>query len=147
MASAGVASGHGTSKVPTLPVFSEEPGTNKSGARSTARADWYFQQRLDDWRYRTSAPSLNWVKAALDLDSAVLAPAAIAAIRTPILLFHAGDDHWVRPSAQNIFVERARAADVPIRFLDAPDSTHEIFSEPNDVLEPYLNEVVRFYRG
>ncbi|MCI1983466.1 MAG: alpha/beta hydrolase [Bifidobacteriaceae bacterium] len=146
MASAAVTLGHGTDKVPTLPVFSEEPGKNKSGARSTARAEWYFAQRVNDWRYRTSAPSLNWVKAALDLDTAVLSTEAIAAIRTPILLFQAGDDHWVRPSAQNLFVKRARAAGVPIRFLHAAGSTHEIFSEPNDVLEPYLNEILRFYR-
>lgn len=147
LASAAEAAGHGAQKVPTLPIFSEDIGKNKTGGRSQARVDWYFHQRIDDWRYRTSAPSLDWVKAALDLDTAVLAPSAIAAIRTPILMFQAGDDHWVRPSAQNLFVRRARRADVPLRFLNAADSTHEIFSEPNSVLEPYLNEILRFYRA
>lgn len=136
--------GEGSRKVPSLPVFSEDSGKNKSGGRSAARVKWYHRQRVLDWEYRTNAPSFDWVVAALSLDYNVLAPSAIARITAPLLMFQSGDDHWVQPGAQTRFLKEARKAGVKIRGIRVPGAGHELFSEPNERFEPYLREVLAF---
>lgn len=139
--------GKGTAKVPTLPVFAEEYGVNKSGGRSLARTKWYHGKRVEEVAYRTTAPSFNWVRAALRLDRSVLRPESVAKIAAKILIFQAGDDHWVSAGAETRFVAAAQRAGVNIRAVRWPISEHEIFSEPNDVLEPYLAMVLDFFAG
>ena len=48
-------------------------------------------------------------------------------IETPILLFQAGNDHWVRNKAQNRFVKRVGKDGGDIRMVRVPGSVHEIF--------------------
>jgi lysophospholipase len=136
--------GWGAAKVPTLPVFAEEYGGNKSGGRSVPRTQWYHSKRVEKAEYRTTAPSFNWVQAALRLDHSVLQPSQIAKISAKILIFQAGDDHWVSASAETRFVARARRAGVDVRPVRFPSAAHEIFSETNDVLGRYLDMVLGF---
>ena len=136
--------GRGAAKVPTLPVFAEEYGENKSGGRSVPRTQWYHSKRVEKAEYRTTAPSFNWVQAALNLDRHVLQPSQVAKISAKILIFQAGDDHWVSSAAETRFVAQARRAGVDIRPVRFPSATHEIFSESNDVLGSYLTMVIGF---
>ncbi|MCI1935553.1 MAG: alpha/beta hydrolase [Bifidobacteriaceae bacterium] len=139
--------GEGNVKVPIMPVFSEELKNNKSGGRSQARMSWYHQQRVLDWEYRATAPSFDWVLAALKLDRTVMDPAEIEKIKASVLIFQSGKDHWVHPRAQTKFLTQTQEAGVEVRGIRVPGAGHELFSEPNDVFAPYLHEVLTFLAG
>ena len=92
----------------------------------------------------TTAPANEWVRQAARLSPAVLRQDMCERIETPILMFQAGADHWVRNSAQNEFAKHVRRDGGNLRFIRVPGSVHEIFAMPNDVMAPYLQHVLRF---
>ena len=105
---------------------------------SVARVTWFKSLRDADTHYQTTAPANEWVRQAARLSPAVLRQDMCERIETPILMFQAGADHWVRNSAQ------MRRDGGNLRFIRVPGSVHEIFAMPNDVMAPYLQHVLRF---
>ena len=129
---------------------------------SEARERWYHALRCAEPCRQSNAAAFDWVRQALKLSRAVLDPRACARIETPILLFQAGRDAWVRNREQDLFVHRVRdgygtggsglhdADDAGddrsgVAFVRIPESQHEVFSMPNDVYRPYLERILAFY--
>ena len=108
---------------------------------------WYHKQRCETPEYRTNAASYQWVREALRLSRAILDPQACARIETPIQLFQAGRDVWVRNEPEELFVRRVREGGGQVRFERFPDSVHEIFSMPNPVLKDYYRRIFAFLDG
>jgi lysophospholipase len=100
--------------------------------------------RIADTHYQTSAAANEWVRQAIRLSIAMQDPHMCERIETPILLFQAGNDHWVRNKAQNRFVKRVGKDGGDIRMVRVPGSVHEIFTMPNSVMAPYLKEILTF---
>ena len=114
---------------------------------SEARVRWYHKQRCETPEHRTNAASYQWVREALRLSRAILDPQACARIETPIQLFQAGRDVWVRNEPEELFVRRVREGGGQVRFERFPDSVHEIFSMPNPVLKDYYGRIFAFLDG
>ena len=112
---------------------------------SEPRERWYHQLRCDNLEYQTYCASFEWVRQAMHMNRAVLAPAACAEIETPILLFQCGHDIWVRNQPQTEFVRRVKDGSGEAELVHLPDSEHEVFSMPNKVYEPYLERILAFY--
>ncbi|RSX52223.1 lysophospholipase L2 [Bifidobacterium goeldii] len=112
---------------------------------SEARVRWFQQQRIDDVHQQTYAATFEWVRQALRLSRAVQRPQACAEIETPILLFQAGRDMWVLNEPQNRFVNEVNADGGDARLVRIDDSLHEIFSMPNVILGPYLEQILTFF--
>ena len=56
-----------------------------------------------------------------------------------------GKDVWVLNEAEKRFVDEVRGSGGDIVMERIPDSVHEIFSMPNEVLEPYVHKVLDFF--
>lgn len=112
---------------------------------SEARERWYHRLRVEHPEYRMYAATFDWVRQALDLNRAVLDRRACEQIETPILLFQAGRDVWVRNAPQDEFIRRVSDGGCPARLVRIDDSQHEVFSMPNRVYEPYLEQILAFY--
>ena len=110
-----------------------------------ARVRWYQQQRIDDVHNQTYAATFEWVRQSLKLSHAVQKPQACANIDTPLLLFQAGHDQWVLNEAQNRFIHWVRNAGGNAELVRVPNSLHEIFSMPNEILGAYLERILAFY--
>lgn len=125
--------------------FTAEPDFSAYQGACDARVIWYHDLRLNDKQYQTYAPTYGWVKQALRMTHTVLKPEECTKIETPILLFQAGKDVWVRNDAEKRFVEQVKNGGGDITLVRIPDAVHEIFSMPNTVFEPYLEQVLDFF--
>ena len=125
---------------PSAPLdLDENPGA------SEPRERYFHRLRCNNVAYQTYKPAFQWVRQALKLSRAILAPNACGSIETPILLFQSGRDVWVLNEPQDRFVERVRAGGSPIEKVRYDDSLHEIFSMPNAILGPYVERILDFF--
>ena len=109
------------------------------------RVRWYYEQRVGDRHYHTFSPTYGWVRESLRLSRAVLSKASYTRLETPVLMFQAGKDMWVRNDVENRFVNLATQEGCDLRLIRFDSSVHEIFSMPNSVLKPYLHDVFDFF--
>ncbi|MBR6434313.1 MAG: alpha/beta hydrolase [Aeriscardovia sp.] len=145
VAAALVAAGKGKERVLSFPDFDPNGAAEDKGASSLARLSWYYAHRAGDPHWHLSSPSYDWGLAALRMDRYVLSPRNVRRIAAPTLLFQAGMDSWVRPSAENLFVDEARRAGVPIHFYDVPQGRHELFFEKPPMLAKYIGTLLGFF--
>lgn len=136
--------GFGKRRVAGQRRFSPELDMRPYRGASEARVRWYHRQRCDTPEYQTNAASYQWVREALRLSRAILAPKACEAVETPIQLFEAGRDIWVLNGPANLFARRVRDGGCGVRVERFPESLHEIFSMPNDVLADYYSRMFDF---
>lgn len=136
--------GKGKRMAPGQHGFTTAINWKEERGASAARVTWFKSLRDADTHYQTTAPANEWVRQAARLSPAVLRQDMCERIETPILMFQAAADHWVRNSAQNEFAKHVRRDGGNLRFIRVPGSVHEIFAMPNDVMAPYLQHVLRF---
>ncbi|KAI8589158.1 Alpha/Beta hydrolase protein [Geranomyces variabilis] len=74
-------------------------------------------------------------------------------VTTPTLLFQAGKDTYVKPNGQNIFCNGIKVLGITItkpaancKLVTVPNSEHEIWLEVDSIRQPYMNQVVSFFR-
>ena len=146
-AGAACCMGFGKSRVAGQKRFDGTLDMEPYRGASEARVRWYHKQRCETPEHRTNAASYQWVREALRLSRAILDPQACARIETPIQLFQAGRDVWVRNEPEELFVRRVREGGGQVRFERFPDSVHEIFSMPNPVLKDYYRRIFAFLDG
>lgn len=137
--------GLGRHIVPTHSRFDPSLGANGYDGASEARVAWYHARRVEDAAYHTNAATFGWLREALRLSRAVLAPSAAAKVETPTLVFQAATDVFVMPAAQKRWVEEVCAGGGDAQLVRMPGTRHEYFMEPNRILGPYLDQVVGFF--
>lgn len=138
-----VMKGNGRERLFTQSAFDPEEPFAESSASSRARHAYYLEQRQNDPSYQTCSASYYWGKEAINAGEFVSSRAQTRKVRTPVLLFQAELDRLVRPGAQKRFIERIADG----RLMVVKGVRHEIYRAPNEVLEPYLEEIFRFYEG
>ena len=136
--------GHAKSMAPGQRAFTPLIDIKDNQGACMQRLEWMKKLRIADTHYQTSAAANEWVRQAIRLSIAMQDPHMCERIETPILLFQAGNDHWVRNKAQNRFVKRVGKDGGDIRMVRVPGSVHEIFTMPNSVMAPYLKEILTF---
>ena len=129
------------SRVPGYAEFAPEINVDDYPRTSEHRIMWFHQQRCEDVRYHTFAPTFAWVREALKLSHWVQRPSMCDRIETPILLFQARYDEWVLNSAENRFAQQVRDSGASIEVVHMNDSPHEILSTRNDILGPFMLRV------
>jgi lysophospholipase len=126
---------------PTSPVeaFPEERFED-SAATSEPRFRYYYEKKLADPKLQTCAASTNWVREAIRACSLVRSKLYTAKLQTPVLLFQAGKDTFVKNSAQDVFASRVKGC----RLVRVPEARHEIYMSRDEVLFPYWEQVFAF---
>lgn len=114
-----------------------------SSAGSRARFDYYQAIRCQNPYYQTSSASYRWAREAIRAGRKACRRSKAAKIKIPVLLFQAQEDTLVRPDAQKKFLDRINDG----KLVRVPDARHEIYRSSNDVLEPYLIQVIEFFSG
>ena len=126
------------SRVPGYAEFTPEIDVDDYPRTSEHRIRWFHQQRCEDVRYHTFAPTFAWVREALKLSRWVQKPSMCDRIETPMLLFQAQYDEWVLNSAENRFAQQVRDSGASIDVAHMDDSPHEILSTRNEIMGPFL---------
>lgn len=119
-------------------------GQNHS-AWSQIRLQWYHSHRLADPHLHLENPNYQWAREALRMNHYIMKWKNISHIKTPTLVFQAGDDIWVSNHAQNAFVQKARCMHAPLRFYHIGTARHEIFNDTPTIMAKYLRSVMSFY--
>lgn len=135
--------GKGTERLFTQSAFDPEESFEECSASSEARHAWYMKKRREDENYQTSSGSYYWGKEAINAGEFVVSRKQAEKVKASVLLFQAEYDSLVKPEAQDRFI--SRIADGRLVFV--PGVRHEIYRAPNEVLQPYLEEIFRFYEG
>lgn len=136
-----VMKGSGKERLFTQSDFDPEEPFEESSASSEARHAYYKKLRTRDPDYHTCSASYYWGKEAINAGEFVISKGQAKKVKTPLLLFCAQQDHLVKASAQKKFISRIADG----RLVLVQDVRHEIYRAPNEVLEPYLEEIFRFY--
>lgn len=135
--------GKGTERLFTQSAFDPDESFEECSASSEARHAWYMKKRREDENYQTSSGSYYWGKEAINAGEFVVSRKQAEKIKASVLLFQAEYDSLVKPEPQDRFI--SRIADGRLVFV--PGVRHEIYRAPNEVLQPYLEEIFRFYEG
>lgn len=135
--------GKGTERLFTQSAFDPDESFEECSASSEARHAWYMKKRREDENYQTSSGSYYWGKEAINAGKFVVSRKQAEKVRASVLLFQAEYDSLVKPEPQDRFI--SRIADGRLVFV--PGVRHEIYRAPNEVLQPYLEEIFRFYEG
>ena len=64
-------------------------------------------------------------------------------VKIPILLFQAGKDTFVKPGGQNKFSKYAKDC----KLVRIEESKHDTYNERDKIFEPYINQVIDFYKS
>lgn len=136
-----VMKGKGKERLFTQAPFDPEEPFEECSASSRARHACYLKRRREDPDYQTSSASYDWGKEAINAGNFVISQKQAQKVCIPVLLFQAGEDSLVKPEPQRKFI--ARIADG--RLMVVPGVRHEIYRAGNEVLQPYLEEIFRFY--
>lgn len=135
--------GKGTERLFTQSAFDPDESFEECSASSEARHAWYMKKRREDENYQTSSGSYYWGKEAINAGEFVVSRKQAEKVKASVLLFQAEYDSLVKPEPQDRFI--SRIADGRLVFV--PGVRHEIYRAPNEVLQPYLEEIFRFYEG
>ena len=135
--------GKGTERLFTQSAFDPDESFEECSASSEARHAWYMKKRREDENYQTSSGSYYWGKEAINAGEFVVRRKQAEKVKASVLLFQAEYDSLVKPEPQDRFI--SRIADGRLVFV--PGVRHEIYRAPNEVLQPYLEEIFRFYEG
>lgn len=108
--------------------------------RSSARLTHYRSLLRDNPNLRLGPPSNLWMRRAIEATNPLLAPAALHAIRVPVLLLEACADSVLRISANRRF-EGIGSWMVRASF---PDAYHDLFIETDEVRKKALTMMFLF---
>lgn len=123
-------SGHGA--FDGIPIF------ETSSCLSEARYQDIFIKRLQDENYHTYGASCAWTLASIKAVRKLKKKET--RIKTPILLFQAGDDTTVRPGGQRRFAERSGNTSLIL----IPGSKHEIYNADKEIRQEYYQKIFAF---
>lgn len=106
-----------------------------------ARYAYYYNIVSNNSELQRGGASYRWLQTSLDATAKMILPCNAGSVTTPILLFQAGNDSYVKPLGQNIFKTFAKNCTM----VKVSGSKHEIYREKDSILKPYLEKVMNFY--
>lgn len=141
MALAFCLSGNGKKRVFTYGDFNENESFEESADSSFERFEYYRQKRVHYRHLRNTAPTYGWLLQAVGVTRNLLKRANCATVQAPVLLFQAENDTFVHSRPQGKYVARIPHGEL----VKVADSKHEIYMSPNEVLQPYLDQILAFF--
>jgi len=133
--------GSGKKRVYAFGEYDENESFEDSAGTSEARFDYYRQKRLRYRHLRTSAPTYGWLWQSAGVCRWLLHRGHCATVQAPVLLFQAEKDDYVRARPQKKYVQKIPHGEL----VRIAESKHEIYSSPNPVLQPYLDQILSFF--
>ncbi|MBP3657052.1 MAG: alpha/beta fold hydrolase [Clostridia bacterium] len=121
------------------PYSAEGETFERACSTGPARFAYYKEKRARNPHLQNCAPTYNWLREALVVSDALLDPAQLALIRTPLLLCQAKQDDVVLLPEQEKFVSLVRGA--RLRVFDAK---HELYISHDEVLAEYVKAVLDY---
>lgn len=127
-------------------VIGKEPFTpcysfDSTGTSSENRWTYVNDIVNNDEELQRGGASYKWTQESFKATKEITKKENASKVEIPVLLFQAGDDAYVKPEGQNKFAEYAQNCNL-VRIENAK---HEIYFERDEILKPYLKQVLKFY--
>lgn len=126
-----------------MKTYSGPENFDTSCATDPERFAWYDELKASVTAFQNSVPSYQWSYEALHVTEKILAPNAPEKIACPVLLFSAETDSSVLPIPQKNFIDRVKDG----KRIMVKGSRHEIYRSADNVLFPWWQQVISFYRA
>ncbi len=133
--------GNGKKRVFTYGDFDENTPFETSADTSLRRFEYYHQKRVHYRHLRTTAPTYGWLLQGVRVTRSLLSRANCATVQAPVLLFQAESDDFVLPSPQKKYVARIPHGEL----VHVKNCKHEIYMSTNEILQPYLDQILSFF--
>ncbi len=120
-----------TSYAPGFADFDARRATFAGQTATNSRGRWAVinQMYLDHPELTVGGPSTAWIMSVLAETAAEKILALAKRVQTPVLVLQAGDDTYVMPAGQDLFVKNAADATL----IQFPRSRHEIHQERDTI--------------
>lgn len=112
-------------------------------ANGRARFDWYESLRARTPEFRNNGPTYGWLREAVAVTDAILAPGAPERIDAKVRLYTAALDDTVEPKPQRAFIDRVPGGEQVV----VQGAKHEIYRSPDEVVFPWWHDVLEFLIG
>jgi lysophospholipase len=113
----------------------------RSEAQSAARFEAYRRLKLSEPRFRASRPCVKWVHEALRCTRSILKRGAPEGISIPVRIYAAEREALVLEAPQRAFAARLPRGE----FRLVAGAKHEIYFAGDEILHPYMREVLEFF--
>ena len=133
--------GKGKERVFVTQEFQRGEPSAQSAGNSEARHNYYRELRDNNEVFQTNCCSYFWLHASILAGRQAIKPENVKKIQTPLLMFQATDDDYVRKKEQDRFLAVLDGGEVI-----HVHSRHEISRSSNGVLEIYLSEIFSFFQ-
>lgn len=124
--------------VPGHKAFDGIPRFKTSSCLSEARYNSIFMKRLQDIHYQTHGASCAWTLASLKALRKLKRHMSL--VRTPVLLFQAGNDSTVKRRGQIQFAKKSKNT----RLVSIPEAKHEIYNANSEIRQEYYRDIFSF---
>ena len=114
-----------------------------SAATSRERFEYYDALKASVLQYQNNGPSYSWLLEALNVTGKLLAPGRAERICIPVRIYQAELDSSVLPDPQKAFADRLKSG----RLIPVKNAKHEIYRSKDEVLVPWWDDVLRFFRA
>lgn len=121
--------------------FREDEPFEEGVATSLARFNYYLNKRINTPYLQNSAATYQWMRESLRTVKQIVNRKNCSRVTVPVLLFQAEHDSLVKPEGQNRFISYLANG----RLTRIIGSKHEIYRSENEILQPYLDELLQFY--
>lgn len=136
-----ILTGHGMERIFNQRPFNPDERFEDCSASSEARFSYYHRVRLAHQAYQTGGATYYWGQEAIWTGQQAVKKKEVRKIRTPLLMFMAGQETLVDESAQKRFLRHLTCG----TGILVPESRHEIYRAQNPVLGVYLNRIYEFF--
>jgi len=132
----------GRSYAPSTGSSIDKYDFEKSSSSSLNRYDYYYLLLKEDSTIQLGGPSIHWVNEMLDLTKEINEKENIKKVKIPILLFQSENDKLVKKRGQNKFAKYSNNTDLIL----VNNAKHELYRENDEILFPYLDTVLDFFK-
>ena len=114
-----------------------------AAANGRERFDWYESLRAATPAFQNNGPSYGWLRQAVKVTDAILAPGAVEKIDARVRLYSAELDATVLSRPQEAFITRLKAGERVV----VKGAKHEIYRSNDAVLFPWWHDVLNFLKS
>lgn len=123
--------------------FKKKSKLEDSRIGSASRHYKYLNKQLEYEYLQASGGSFNWLNESLNATSKLVKRKNAECVKIPVLLFQAGKDTFVKSGGQNKFAKYAKDC----KLVRLEEAKHDTYNERDEILEPYLKQVIEFYKS
>ncbi len=134
------AMGRGTERIFNQTPFDPEESYENCSASSRARFMYFHGVRLQTPAYQVGGATYYWGQEAIRAGRLTKKRKEVRKIKTPLIMFIAGDDTLVDRRSQDQFMRNLPGG----RIFLVPESRHEIYRAKNGTLKNYLGVICQF---